>query len=123
MTVLLLAVAGGLGAVARFVLDGVVTAWLGGRLGGYPVATTLINLTGSFLLGLLGGLAATQVLGDGALLVLGTGFVGGYTTFSTAAYEVVRLAERRRWGAAVLHGLLQVVAAGALAALGYLAGS
>ncbi|GAB2590190.1 fluoride efflux transporter FluC [Microlunatus antarcticus] len=120
MTVLLLALAGGLGAVARFVLDGAVSS---ARPWRYPVATTLINLTGSFLLGLLAGLAATALLPGSALLVLGTGFLGGYTTFSTAAYEAVRLAEQRRWGAALLHGVGQVVAATALAALGYLLGS
>jgi CrcB protein len=119
MTVLLLALAGGLGAVARFVLDGTVTAARSWR---YPVGTTVINLGGSFLLGLLAGLAG-RVLPGSAYLVLGTGFLGGYTTFSTAAYETVRLAEQRRWGAALLHGLGQVVVATALAALGYVLGS
>lgn len=122
MTVLLIALAGGLGAVARFVLDGVITARAGGRPR-YPVGTTVINLTGSFLLGLLAGLAAGRVLDGDALLVLGTGFLGGYTTFSTAAYETVRLAEQGRRGAALVHGLGQLVAATLLAALGFLAGS
>lgn len=120
MTVLLLALAGGLGAVARFVLDGTVTAARSWR---YPVGTTVINLSGSFLLGLLAGLAAGRLLPGSAYLVLGTGFLGGYTTFSTAAYETVRLAEQHRWGAALLHGLGQVVVATALAALGYALGS
>ena len=120
MTVLLLALAGGLGAVARFVLDGALTASRSWR---YPVGTTLINLSGSFLLGLLAGLAAGHLLPASGLLVLGTGFLGGYTTFSTAAYETVRLAERRRWGTALAHGVGQVVVATLLAALGFLAGS
>ena len=120
MTVLLLALAGGLGAVARFVLDGALTASRSWR---YPVGTSVINLSGSFLLGLLTGLAAGRLLPSDGLLVLGTGFLGGYTTFSTAAFETVRLAEQRRWGAALLHGVGQVVAATLLAALGFLAGS
>jgi CrcB protein len=120
VTVLLLALAGGLGAVARFVLDGTVAAT---RRWGYPVGTTLINLSGSFLLGLLAGLSAGALLPASALLVLGTGFLGGFTTFSTAAYETVRLVEQRRWGAALLHGLGQLVVATALAALGYLVGT
>jgi CrcB protein len=119
VSVLLLALAGGLGAVARFVLDGVVT---GARSWRHPAGTTVINLSGSFLLGLLAGLVAGRLLPGPAYLVLGTGFLGGYTTFSTAAYETVRLAEQRRWGAALLHGLGQVVVATALAALGYLLG-
>lgn len=120
MTVLLLALAGGLGAVARFVLDGAVGA---ARAWRHPVGTTVINLSGSFLLGLLAGLAAGRLLPDAGLLVLGTGFLGGYTTFSTAAFETVRLAEQRRWGAALLHGLGQVVVGTALAALGYVVGA
>lgn len=117
---LLLALAGGLGAVARFVLDGTLTV---SRAWRYPVGTTVINLAGSLLLGLLAGLAAGRLLPGSALLVLGTGFLGGFTTFSTAAYETVRLAEQRRWGAALAHGVGQVVVATALAALGYLLGS
>jgi CrcB protein len=120
VTVLLLALAGGLGAVARFVLDGTLSAT---RTWRYPVGTIVINLSGSFLLGLLAGLAAAQVLPGSALLVLGTGFLGGYTTFSTAAYETLRLAGQHRWAAALVHGLGQVVVATALAALGYLLGS
>ena len=125
MTVLLLALAGGLGAVARFVLDGTVTAALTRRKRGarYPVGTTLINLSGSLLLGLVAGLLAGELLTEPASLVLGTGFLGGYTTFSTAAYEAVRLAEQRRWAAALAHGLGQAVAATGLATLGYLVGS
>ena len=120
MTVLLLALAGGLGAVARFVLDGSLNAARSWR---YPAGTTVINVSGSFLLGLLVGLAAGQLLPGSALLVLGTGFLGGYTTFSTAAVEAVRLLEQRRLGAALLHGLGQLVVATALAALGYVLGA
>lgn len=116
MTVLLLALAGGLGAVARFVLDGVLSA---ARRWRHPVPTTLVNLTGSFLLGLLTGLAGRHALAAPALLVLGTGFLGGYTTFSTAAYETVRLVEQRRWVPALVHGLGQLVAGTLLAALGF----
>ncbi len=123
MSVLLLALAGGLGAVARFVLDGAISAAGTARSWRYPVGTTVINVSGSFLLGLLAGLAAGRLLPDAALLVLGTGFLGGYTTFSTAAFEAVRLGEQGRWVAALVHGLGQVVLATVLAALGYLAGS
>ena len=120
MSVLLLALAGGLGAGLRFVLDGLVSAARSWR---YPVGTTAINLVGSLALGLLVGLASSRLLGSPGLLVLGTGLLGGFTTFSTAAYETVRLAEQRRWGAAALHGVGQVVLATALAALGFVLGT
>jgi CrcB protein len=112
--VLWVALAGGLGAVARLVLDGVVKARTGA---GYPVGTTVINLSGSLLLGLVGGLAGT-LLPEPVRLVLGTGFLGGYTTFSTAAVETVRLAAERRPLAAWANGLGMLVAAVGLAGLG-----
>jgi CrcB protein len=108
------ALAGGAGAVARFVLDGVIRARTGSR---YPVGTTAINLSGSLLLGLVVGLAGA-VLPEPVRLVLGTGFLGGYTTFSTAAVETVRLAAERRSLAAWANGLGMLVAAVGLAALG-----
>lgn len=113
MTALLVALAGGLGAVARLVLDGSLTSRTRGR---YPVGTFLVNVTGSLLLGLVAGLAAGALLPPQWALVAGTGFLGGYTTFSTAVVETVRLAGARRWLAAVAHGLgmlgLSVLAAG-----------
>ncbi|WP_375426325.1 fluoride efflux transporter FluC [uncultured Friedmanniella sp.] len=112
------ALAGGLGAVVRLVLDGALKAWTGGR---YPVGTTVINLSGSLLLGLVVGLAGT-VLPEPARLVLGTGFLGGYTTFSTAAVETVRLAAEHRRLAAWANGLGMLVAGVGLAALGFGAG-
>jgi len=77
---------GGAGSVARFVLD----AAIGARFGrSFPLGTLVINLFGSFLLGLLTGL---DVTGD-LLLILGTGTIGAFTTFSTWMLETHRLAE------------------------------
>ena len=119
VVVVLLVVAGGLGAVARFVLDGVVRKRFAGA---FPLGTVLINLTGSFTLGLLTGLALAQVLPDPVRLVAGTGFLGGYTTFSTATFETVRLVQERRLAAAILNGLGTLVATTALAGLGLVIG-
>ncbi len=109
MSLLLLgvALAGGLGAVARLVVDGEVRR-LDGRLFG---GTVLVNLSGSFLLGLLTGLAAALLLPGPARLVVGTGFLGGYTTFSAAAVEAVRLVLDGRRAAALVHAAGQLVAA------------
>lgn len=113
MTALLVALAGGLGAVARLVLDGSVTSRIGGR---YPAGIFLVNVTGSLLLGLVAGLGAGALLPPRWALVAGTGFLGGYTTFSAAAVETIRLAGARRWLAAVAHALgmlgVSVLAAG-----------
>jgi CrcB protein len=112
---LLVSMAGGLGAVARLVLDGLIR---GRHALEYPVGTTLINVSGSFLLGLLGGLALRHGLPTSWHLVLGTGFLGGYTTFSTASVETVRLLQDRRFAAAIANGLGQIVVASAAAAAG-----
>lgn len=118
MTPLWVALAGGVGAVARLVVDGMIRARTGG---GYPVGTTAINLSGSLLLGLVVGLSGA-VLPDPARLVLGTGFLGGYTTFSTASVETVRLAVERQWAAAWANGLGMLLAGVGCAAVGVGAG-
>ena len=113
---LLLSLAGGLGAVCRFVLDGVVRSRWASLL---PWGTIAINISGSLLLGLLTGLAVP----DDLRLIVGTGFLGGYTTFSTASLETVRLLIDRRPAAALLNGLGVLVAATLAAGLGLWLGS
>ena len=120
ITVLLVSVAGGFGAVARLVLDGLINA---GRALRYPVATTVINVSGSLALGLVAGLALHHGWPPSRQLVLGTGFLGGYTTFSTASYETVRLAQQRRSLAALANGLGMLVVSVAMAGLGLWLGS
>jgi len=115
VTALLVALAGGLGAVARLVLDAVVTSRAGGR---YPAGTLTVNASGSLLLGLVVGLGSAALLPPTWALVMGTGFLGGYTTFSTAAVETVRLTAERRWAAAVAHGLGMLGVSVLAAALG-----
>jgi CrcB protein len=80
----------------------------------------VINLTGSLLLGALTGLTVQQVVPESVQLVVGSGLLGGYTTFSTASYETVRLLEERRFGAALANGIGQLVVATAAAAGGFL---
>ncbi|MDQ1597492.1 MAG: fluoride exporter, partial [Microbacteriaceae bacterium] len=85
---LLISIAGGLGSALRLLVDGLVKARLKIT---FPLGTTIINVTGSFLLGLVTGLATTAVLPAEWQLIIGTGLLGGYTTFSTASFESVRL--------------------------------
>jgi CrcB protein len=114
------ALAGGVGAALRLLVDGVVRAAVPTRL---PLATAVINVGGSFVLGLLTGLAASSALAPGWLLVLGGGLMGGYTTFSTASVETVRLLAERRWGPGLGYGLGVLVLAVAAGVLGVLLGS
>ncbi len=89
MIVVLLAVAGALGALARFVVDSYAKSKLPNA--SFPFATVGINVSGSLLLGFVAGFV---VLHDGSTdlqAVIGTGFCGGYTTFGTASVESVRL--------------------------------
>jgi CrcB protein len=117
--VLLLIAAGGLGAVCRFVVDGVVRSRSGAA---FPLGTLVINISGSLVLGLVTGLTVAQLLPDAVRLVVGTGFLGGYTTFSTASFETVRLVQERRLPAALLYGLGTLVATTAVAGLGLVIG-
>lgn len=112
---LVIAVAGGAGAVCRFVLDGLLTSL---SEADFPWPTVLINITGSLLLGLITGFAVSGLLPEAWRLVLGTGFLGGYTTFSTASVDTVRLLQQRRWTAGMVHGLGTLVIAVGAAGLG-----
>lgn len=111
--VLAVALAGGLGACTRFVVDGLVRQRWSHVL---PGATLLVNVTGSLVIGMLSGAARWHGLGPTWLVVTTTGFCGGYTTFSTAMIETVRLIEAREWRWAVanaLGGLILCVGAAA----------
>lgn len=77
---------GGVGAVARFLLDGAVAARM---RRGFPFGTLAVNLSGAFLLGILVG----ATLSGDADRLLGVGLLGAYTTFSTWAFESHRLSE------------------------------
>ncbi|UWD84239.1 CrcB family protein [Curtobacterium flaccumfaciens] len=117
--VILLAVAagGGVGAAGRFLLDGLINT---GREFRLPVGTLTINITGSLLLGLIVG--AASHLGAAPVAVLGTGVMGGYTTFSTASFETVRLARSGRITAAAVNGLGMLVLSVTAAIAGILLG-
>ncbi|TNC46142.1 CrcB family protein [Mumia zhuanghuii] len=81
---------GGLGAACRFVLDTAVRRRWSTRM---PWGTILVNVSGSLLIGALAAAYAGDALGARPYLVAGVGFCGGYTTFSTAMVETVRLAQ------------------------------
>ncbi len=100
MTTVLICLGGGLGAVLRYLVDGALRA----RLSFW--ATAAINVSGSFVLGLLAGLVAGGGLGGTALAVLGTGVCGGYTTFSTATVETLTLLRDKQYRDGAVYGLV-----------------
>jgi CrcB protein len=113
--VLGVALAGALGAPARYAVEAAARRLHGA---GFPFGTMIVNASGSLVLGLVVGLAASGTFDDDARTVLAIGFLGAYTTFSTYAYETVRLAENGASRAAVVYAIGSVLVAGAAAALG-----
>lgn len=105
---LLAAACGGLGAGIRYLVDVGIARLVGAR---FPWGVMLINITGSFALGLLVG-----ALPDAAFIV-GAGFLGGYTTFSTAMVDTVALWRDGERVASVLN-VLGMLCAGIVAAAG-----
>jgi CrcB protein len=110
-----LVVAGAVGAPARYLLDNAISSRTQGV---FPWGTLVINVSGSFLLGLLTGLALFHRFPATPKLILGTGFCGAYTTFSTFTYETVRLAEEGAVNEAVRNALASLVLGAVAAAVG-----
>lgn len=77
---------GGVGAIARFALDGTVSDLVGRD---FPFGTLVVNLSGAFILGLVFGAS----IGSNAYRLIGTGLIGAFTTFSTWTFESHRLGE------------------------------
>ena len=92
---------GAVGAIARFLLDGVVSARADSS---FPWGTLVVNLTGAFALGFVTG----KLSGDAQLLV-GTGLLGSYTTFSTWMFESHRLGEDGELRASVVNLLVSLI--------------
>jgi len=88
--VLWVGMGGFVGAISRYLL----ATWVAGRAGtAFPLGTLVINLSGSFVLGLLLGGLENHTATPTLRLALATGVIGAYTTFSTFTYETIRLIE------------------------------
>jgi CrcB protein len=112
---LAVAAAAAFGAALRYALDAAVQRRHRSVL---PWGTFLVNVTGSFALGVVTGLAAHHGLGAGWNAVLGVGLIGGYTTWSTFTWETFALAEQRYAGAALVNVVGSVLVGLAAAAAG-----
>jgi len=100
---LVVAAGGFVGAPCRYLLDRAVSERIVSEL---PWGTFVINVSGAFLLGLLTGLTLVHHLSPLGMGLVGTGFCGAYTTFSTFTFETVRLVEDGR----ILEAAANVVA-------------
>jgi fluoride exporter len=111
----LIALFGAIGTLARYGLQGAVQIRMGSM---FPYGTLLINLTGCFLLGLIGQLTLNRMFISSDLrIAIAVGFFGGYTTFSSFGWETAKMLEDGEWlraatyvGASVFAGLLLSVA-------------
>lgn len=111
MTVLAVALGAAVGAPSRYLVD----RWLRARLGpGFPWGTLLVNVVGSALLGFLTALPADPAVAA----LLGTGFCGALTTYSTFGYDTVRLVRAGSRGRALAYVLASVAAGVAAASAG-----
>lgn len=98
---LLVAAFGALGAVTRYAVDGWVSDASRSQ---FPWGTLVINVAGSFLLGVIVELTTSRLLAHpNWRIALGVGFLGAFTTFSTFTYETIRLAEDSAYGLALLN--------------------
>ena len=107
--------AGAVGAPLRYFVDTIIQER---NEGAFPWGTLVVNASGSLLLGFVTGLALYHAFPDTPRIVLGTGFCGAYTTFSTFGFETVRLLEDDAVTEALLNALGTLVTCAAAAALG-----
>jgi CrcB protein len=115
LKIFLIALFGAIGTLARYGLQGVVQIRMGGA---FPYGTLLINLSGCFLLGLIGQLTLNRMLISSDMrMAISVGLLGGFTTFSSFGWETAKMLEDGEWlrastylSASVVVGLLLSVA-------------
>jgi CrcB protein len=92
---LLICLGGAAGTAARYAVGGLAARWLSAD---FPYGTLVVNVTGSFLVGLIQQVGLTTlIVPETTRLVLTIGVMGGFTTYSSFSYETVRLVETGAW--------------------------
>jgi CrcB protein len=105
MNVLLVALGGAIGSAARYLAG----AFIANRFGpDFPWGTFIVNVSGSFLIGVILSFVGGSQLPAGARPFLAVGIMGGYTTFSTYSHETLQLIQGGEFGAATFNTLGQV---------------
>lgn len=120
MTLLLVVVGGAVGAPLRYLVDLAVQRRHTSRM---PWGTVTVNVVGSLVLGLVLGAASAGVASPEWVALIGTGFCGALTTFSTFGYETVRLVEDGALRAAVANVVVSLLAAFGAGAAGWVLAS
>ena len=120
-----IAIGGALGSVGRFWLSGLVANRFGET---FPWGTLAINITGSFVIGVIGALASPEGRMDSQSRAFATQFLmigvcGGYTTFSSFSWQTLRLLQDREWLYAGGNVILSVILCMIAVWLGYALGS
>lgn len=108
MKIFLIALFGTIGTLARYGLQGLVQTRMGTT---FPWGTLVINLTGCLLLGFIGQLTLNRmIISSDMRIAIAIGFFGGYTTFSSFAWETAKLLETGEWLRATTYVALSVFA-------------
>lgn len=115
MNIIFVAIGGFFGAIARFYVGNKLLA---PSKNGFPAGTFFVNMTGSFLLGLLTGIAASTTIS----LLIGVGFLGSYTTFSTFKVEVIRQVADKKSKVALFYMVSSYLSGIVLAFIGFVIG-
>jgi fluoride exporter len=101
---LLICLGGAIGTGLRYLTSGLAARWLGAD---FPYGTLIVNVVGSFLIGLIQQIGiASLLIPDATRLFLTVGIMGGLTTYSSFSYETVRLAQMGAWGEAWVNVLV-----------------
>jgi len=119
MRLLLICLGGATGTGLRYGAAMLGARWLGAE---FPYSTVFVNLAGSFAIGLVQHVALVAAMPETLRLVLVTGVLGGFTTYSAFSYETLHLIQNGAWGRAALNVLVTTVGCLGLCAAGMAAG-
>lgn len=115
----LIGLGGSLGAAARYLLSNFILR-KSKSIQPFPLGTWIINISGSFILGVLANFHLADKIDDWLWYFVGVGFCGAYTTFSTFGYEVINLIQAKEFNLAIVYVVLSVVVGVISASIGFI---